>query len=93
MRVKVEDADIPELGDEYADQPELGAPTLSHAAIQQRARRMFTPQSNGTLKVGQKIFDEWHAKGKERRTLEEMFKRCGYDVDQGWKFNKNHILP
>lgn len=82
-KVKVEPDDIPALGDEYAVQPELGAPQLSPGAISQRARRIFTPRANGTLKVSKKIFDEWHGKSKERRTLEEIFKRCGYDPDLG----------
>lgn len=89
VRAKEENDEIPALGDEFAVQPELGAPQLSKAAIAQRARRMFAPRANGKLKVSQKIFDEWHSKGKERRTLEEIFKRCGYDPDWG----SRHVVP
>lgn len=70
---------IPVVGDETAPRPELGQPTLSPNAIRQRASRIFTPRANGSLKVSETIYKEWKAKGKERKTLEQIFAQCGYD--------------
>ena len=72
---------IPEIGDESAPKPRLGEHHISPEAIRQRAKRVFTPRADGSLKVSQKIFDEWKGRGKARKNLEEIFKQCGYDVD------------
>lgn len=72
---------IPELGDVSAPKPRLGEHHISPEAIRQRAKRVFTPRADGSLKVSQKIFDEWKGRGKARKNLEEIFKQCGYDVD------------
>ena len=74
---------VPLLGDRNATQPTLGAPTLSKAAIDQRARRIFSLRANGQKKVSQHVWDEWHkGKGsKERANLEQIFARCGYSHD------------
>ena len=72
---------IPELGDERAPKPRLGEHHISPEAIRQRTKRVFTPRADGSLKVSQKIFDEWKGRGKARKDLEEIFKQCGYDVD------------
>lgn len=75
------DWEIPELGDEEAPKPALGVHHVSPDAIRQRAKRIFTPRADGSLKVSQKIFEEWKGKGKERKCLEQIFKQCGYDAD------------
>ena len=76
------DSLIPHLSDTSASKPRPGEPTLSPGAIKQRARRIFTPRANGTLKVSQTVFNEWQKKNsKERKTLECIFQSCGYDPD------------
>ena len=74
-------AEVPQVGDERAPTPRVGEHDISPAAIRQRATRVFTPRADGTLKVSQKIFDEWKAKGKSRKCLEAIFKQCGYDPE------------
>ncbi|CAE7354091.1 unnamed protein product, partial [Symbiodinium sp. CCMP2592] len=78
--------DVPVLGDVSApEMPRVGQHTLSKAAIDARARRIFTLRSNGQKKVSEQIWNEWHkGKGsKERATLEQIFARCGYSQDRG----------
>ena len=74
-------AAIPSLQDAKAPRPQLGMPTLSPEAIRSRSKRIFTPRANGSLKVSQAIYDEWHKKGQERKNLEMIFQQCGYDPD------------
>lgn len=79
----------PVLGDPRAKAPTLGAHTLSKNAIKCRARRIFKPRSNGTLKVSEVIYNEWHHGGEPRKSLETIFRQCGYNVDT-WS---QHELP
>ena len=81
----VSDGSVPLLSDKGAPQPKVGEPTLSKAAIDQTARRIFTLRANGQKKVSQHVWDEWHkGKGsKERMNLEQIFARCGYSHDCG----------
>ena len=73
--------DIPDISDDLAPKPILGAPTLSAAAIRSRSKRIFQKRADGTKKVSDAIWADWHAGGSKRKTLEEIFKRCGYDPD------------
>lgn len=72
---------VPDIKDAQAPRPVLGQPHISEEAIRQRAKRIFMPRRDGSLKVSQEIFKEWKAKGKERKNLEEIFKRCGYNAE------------
>ena len=72
---------VPDVRDATAPRPKVGQHTLSPEAIRSRARRIFTPRTNGALKVSRDIFAEWHGKGKPRKTLEAIFSQVGYDVD------------
>lgn len=73
--------DVPYADDLLAEKPQLNQHTLSPNAIRQRAQRIFKRRTDGSLKVTQTIFDEWHSKGKDRKMLETIFKQCGYDVE------------
>ena len=70
---------VPDLHDPTACKPELGGLQISHHALRMRSQRIFRKRSNGTLKVSQTVFDEWHGKGARRNMLEEIFLQCGYD--------------
>ena len=74
--------EIPDIRDQSAARPQVNQHTLSPAAIASRAKRIFTPRANGTLKVSKQIFEEWKKRGsKERKNLEQIFKACGYSPD------------
>ncbi len=75
------DLEIPDLADDLAPKPVLGGPQLSPAAVRSRAKRIFQKRADGSKKVSDEIWADWHAKGSKRRNLEEIFKRCGYDAD------------
>ncbi len=75
------DTMIPELGDEGAPKSKVGTHDISKEAIRQRSKRIFTPRADGTLKVSQKIYEEWKGKGRGRRCLELIFKQVGYDPE------------
>ena len=74
-------SEIPSLTDKTAPRFQVGDHHISQRAIKQRANRVFTPRADGSLKVSKEIFDEWKQRGRARRTLEEIFKQCGYDPD------------
>ena len=76
---------VPMLDDKAAPRPAPGQHTLTKAAIEQRARRIFTLRTNGQKKVSEHVWNEWHkGKGsKERANLESIFARCGYSHDRG----------
>ena len=74
---------VPDVRDARAPRPCPLQHTLCSEALRSRSRRIFTPRANGTLKVSQQVFDEWHRKGsKERKNLEQIFKACGYNPDR-----------
>ena len=75
------DLDIPDISDAFAPKPVVGAPQLSPAAIRSRAKRIFQKRADGSKKVSDEIWADWHAKGSKRRNLEDIFKGCGYDPD------------
>lgn len=54
---------------------------LTPNAIRCRARRIFTPRVDGSKKVSETIFKEWHGRGQPRKDLESIFKQCGYDPE------------
>ena len=83
---------IPDIKDRRAGQPKLGQHTLSKAAIRQRANRIFTRRADGSPKVSEKIFAEWHRKGKERTTLENIFRQVGYDPELWSGFSSMFIV-
>ena len=84
---------VPDVKDARAPRPVLGQPHISEEAIRQRAKRIFMPRRDGSLKVSQEIFKEWKAKGKERKNLEEIFKRCGYNAETWTKaVQQSHTL-
>ena len=86
------DAKIPQVGDKKAPMPRVGEHDISPAAIRQRANRVFTPRADGTLKVSQKIFDEWKSKGKSRKCLEAIFKQCGYDPEARFQTSMYYVF-
>ena len=79
-------SEVPDIKDTKAPRFRPGEAQISAEAIRQRAKRIFMPRRDGSLKVSQEIFREWKSKGKERKTLEEIFKRCGYNSDTGNEF-------
>ncbi|CAE7266817.1 unnamed protein product, partial [Symbiodinium sp. CCMP2592] len=76
------DVKIPDVRDDKAPRPEVGVHTLSAEAIRSRARRIFTPRTNGTFKVSETVFKEWNRRGSvERKNLEMIFAQCGYSPE------------
>ena len=78
---------IPDLYDRSAPRPAKNTLTLSPEAVRARTRRIFTPRTNGSLKVSQLVWDEWNKgkNSKERKNLELIFQACGYDPDASIK--------
>lgn len=73
--------DIPDLTDALAPKPVLGQQHLTPEAIRSRSRRIFTKRGDGTKKVSDEIWNDWHSKGSKKKLLEDIFKQCGYDPD------------
>ena len=74
-----DELDIPDMNDPTALKPVVGEPQLSHKAIEMRSQRMFKRRANGSLKVSEVVFKEWHEKGARRTLLETIFRQVGYD--------------
>ncbi|CAE7439817.1 unnamed protein product [Symbiodinium sp. CCMP2592] len=70
---------VPLTTDKAAPQPVLGKAQLSDQAIRMRSQRIFKRRANGSLKVTEEIWKEWHQRGSRRALLEEIFLQCGYD--------------
>ena len=87
---EAEGLEVPDLHDTSAAKPKLGVPQISPQAMRMRSQRVFTPRTNGTLKVSQQIFDEWHSKGPRRTMLEGIFAQCGYSPDWVAKICPTH---
>ena len=75
------DLQVPDIQNKDAPRFQKGEHHLSENAIRCRARRIFTPRIDGTKKVSETVFNEWHQKGQPRKNLEEIFKQCGYDPE------------
>ena len=73
--------DIPDMSDALAPKPQLGENSLSRDAIRSRAKRIFTPRADGSRKVSDEIWQDWHSKGPKKKLLEDIFRQCGYDAD------------
>lgn len=73
--------EVPDINDLEAPRFYPGQHQLSDNAIKLRAKRIFTPRIDGSMKVSQTIFNEWKSRGKERQSLEQIFKQVGYDAD------------
>ena len=73
--------EIPEYGNTHAPKFEKHEHHLSENAVRCRARRVFTPRVDGSKKVSETVFKEWHSKGQPRKNLEQIFKQCGYDPE------------
>ncbi len=73
--------EVPDILDLAAPRFHPGEHQLSDNAIKLRAKRIFTPRVDGSKKVSQTIFNEWKSRGKERKSLEQIFKQVGYDPD------------
>ena len=73
--------EVPDVSDALAPRPVLGQAHLSQEAIRSRSRRIFTKRGDGSKKVSDEIWDEWHSKGPKKRMLEQIFQQCGYDAD------------
>ena len=88
------DPSIPDRKDGQASKPAPGEVTISPDAMRARARRVFTPRANGTLKVSKEVFDEWQRGpgSKERKNLEMIFQQCGYDPETIIGFISTAIL-
>lgn len=74
-------AEVPDIRDKAAPRFDVGEHHISQNAVRQRAKRIFTPRVDGSLKVSETIFKEWKGKGQARRNLEQIFKSVGYDPD------------
>ena len=72
---------VPDINNTEAPRLQKGEHHLTPNAIRCRARRIMTPRVDGSLKVSETIFREWHQKGQPRKNLEEIFKQCGYDPE------------
>ena len=83
--------DVHDVKDQHAPRFGTDEHHLSANAIRQRTKRIFTPRVDGSLKVSEKIFNEWKGKGSARKSLEQIFKSVGYDVDSSICLN-NKIL-
>ena len=75
-----DDDDIPDLSDALAPKPVLGQHTLSPEAVRSRCRRIFQKRSDGSKKVSDEIWNDWHSRGAKKQVLENIFAQCGYDV-------------
>lgn len=84
-------AAIPALGDPHAPKPKLGQHTLSKNAIRCRTNRIFKRKSDGSAKVSEEIFKEWHQGGEPRKTLEAIFMQVRYDVESCWHRSQKPI--
>ena len=73
--------EIPDVSDALAPRPVLGQAHISPEAVRSRSRRIFTKRGDGSKKVSDEIWDEWHSKGPKKRMLEQIFKQCEYDPD------------
>eukprot|EP00439_Symbiodinium_sp_Y106_P043222 s2918_g5.t1 len=67
------EAAVPDLHGESAPKPELGKAQISEQTVRMRSQRIFRRRTNGSLKVSEEIFNEWHARGARRDMLEEIF--------------------
>ena len=76
-----DDLDIPLLGDTSAPRDYVGEHSLTQNAIRCRTKRIFKRRADGSAKVAESIFQEWHAGGEGKKSLEAIFKQCGYDPD------------
>ena len=72
---------IPSRDDTTAEKPVLGELQISPQAMRMRAQRIFKPRANGTRKVSDEVYNEWHAKGSRRKMLEHIFATCGFDPE------------
>ncbi|CAK9072318.1 Uncharacterized protein SCF082_LOCUS35590 [Durusdinium trenchii] len=77
----VDVTDVPDIADKTAPRFRKGQHHITPNAIRCRARRIFTPRANGTYKVSDDIYNEWHGKGQPRKNLEDIFRSCGYDPE------------
>ena len=73
--------EIPDINDALAPRFKVHEHHLSPEAIRSRSKRIFTKRADGSKKVSDEIWNDWHAKGKSRRLLEDIFKQCGYDPE------------
>ena len=73
--------EIPELSDALAPKPKVGQHSLSPEAIRSRSIRIFTKRSDGSKKVSEEIWADWHSKGPRKKLLEDIFRQCGYCAD------------
>ena len=76
--------DIPDLSDGSAETPKPGQMRLSPEAVEGRLRRVFQPNCKGEYKVSLDIVQQWKNR-KTRKPLEQLFQRCGFNPDMGFK--------
>lgn len=72
---------IPDVSDASAARPAAGHIRLSEAAIDQRMRRIMTPNRAGEYKVAPEIVQQWKNRGKGKKNLQKIFQSCGFNVD------------
>ena len=77
--INEDELDVPEKDDPNAQRPALGELHITDQAIRMRTQRIFKRHANGTLKVSETVFAEWHERGSRRKLLEQFFHQCGYD--------------
>ena len=74
-----------------AESPTPGKLRISAEAVEARMRRVFTPNIRGEFKCSTEIVAQWRDKRKGRKTLQQVFQACGYNVDWGcgwsWGFS------
>lgn len=83
--------EVPDMEDQHAPRFGTDEHHLSGNAFRQRTKRIFTPRVDGSLKVSEMIFNEWKGKGSARKSLEQIFKSVGYDVDSSICLNNKML--
>lgn len=75
--------DVPSLDDTALEKPKPGTIRISASAVESRLRRVFQPNIKGQYKVSSEIVKQWQDKKKGRKSLEQLFQSCGFNVDKG----------
>ena len=87
-----DDMDVPDINDALAPRFKPHEHHLSPDAIRCRSKRIFTKRADGSKKVSDEIWNDWHSRGNKRKVLEDIFKRCGYDPETWYCFSCNMLL-
>lgn len=83
---------IPDINDKNAPRFAVGQHHLSENAIRLRSKRVFTKRVDGSMKVSESIFNEWKGGGRPKKTLEQIFKACGYDPEPCLRIQRESLF-